>query len=88
MESKFGTRVISRLTDTPWPARSPDLSCLDYWFWSVCLSELRRCPASTLEEVIRAARDITVRAKVCKQAQGGPFEFMLKKYKRNVNREE
>ena len=70
----------------------------------MCLSELRRCPPSTLEElqntltaqtdsldreeIIHAARDISVRAKVCKQAQGGPFKFMLKKYKRNVNREE
>ena len=30
--SKFGDRVISRLTSIPWPSRSPDLSPLDFWF--------------------------------------------------------
>ena len=29
----FSNRVISRRTDIPWPACSPDLSPLDYWFW-------------------------------------------------------
>jgi hypothetical protein len=42
--TKFGTRVISRYAEQPWPAKSPDLSPLDFWFWSVCLRELRRCP--------------------------------------------
>ena len=104
LHSKFGTRVISRHTETPWPARSPDLSCLDYWFWSVCLAELRRSPPSSLEElqntvteytssldreeVIRASKDIIVRAKVCKAAQGGPFEYKLKKSKKVLDNEE
>ena len=86
LKLKFGTRVTSRHTDTPWPARSLDLFCMDFLFLSVCLSELRRCLPSTLEElkntvtaytssmdredVISAARDIIVRAKVCKEAQG------------------
>ena len=44
--AKFGNRFISRFTARPWPARSPCLSPLDYWFWSVGLSELRRQPSS------------------------------------------
>ena len=44
-------QVISRFTARPWPANSPNLSVLDYWFWSVCLSELRRFPPNTLEEL-------------------------------------
>ena len=43
--------MISRFTARPWPAKSPDLSVLDYWFWSVCLSELRGVPPNTLEEL-------------------------------------
>ena len=37
LAEKFGQRVISRLTARPWQAKSPCLSPLDYWFWSVCL---------------------------------------------------
>ena len=76
----------------------------DYWFWSICLGELRRSLPSSLdvlqetvnnfvqnlarEEIIRSARDVQIRARACVQANGGTFEHMLKKFKRNVNREE
>ena len=40
------------------------------------------------EVVIRAARDIQVRAMACKVAKGGAFEFRLKKFKTNLNNEE
>ena len=104
MNSEFGNRVISRHAERPWPARSPDMSPLDYWFWSVCLAELRRSPPSTLEElqetvedyvdslggdaVVKASRDILIRAKACKESGGGPFEYRLKKFKRNTSNEE
>lgn len=96
--SKFGERIISRHTPVPWPARSPDLSPLDFWFWSVCLAELRRNPPSSLdelketvevysntlekEEIIKACRDILPRADACIQSGGGAFEYKLKKIKR------
>ena len=57
MNSEFGNRVISRHAERPWPARSPDMSPLDYWFWSVCLAELRRSPPSTLEELQETVGD-------------------------------
>ena len=77
--------------------------CL-HWFWSVCLRELRRCPPTSLEalqdtvngfadsldreDIIKSARDIIIRTKACKEAQGGAFEYKLKKFKRSLNREE
>ncbi len=42
VQHHFGDQVIRRFTAWPWPANSPDLSVLGYWFWSVCLSELRK----------------------------------------------
>jgi transposase len=51
LDSKFSIRIFSRLTETPWPTKSPDLSPLDYCFWSVCLAELRRSPPSSLEDL-------------------------------------
>ena len=52
MASKFSNRVISRHTERPWPAKSPDLSPLDYWVWSLCLDELlRRSPPAFLEDL-------------------------------------
>lgn len=33
LRSKFGSRVISRHFEFPWPARSPDLTPMDFFFW-------------------------------------------------------
>ena len=44
LDDNFDGRVISRLTERPWPARSPDLSPLNFWFWAVALAALRRNP--------------------------------------------
>ena len=105
LKNKFRERIIFRRSGAlAWPARSPDLSPLDYWFWSICLGELRRSPPSSLddlqetinnfvqnlarEEIIRSARDVQIRAGACVQANGGTFEHRLKKFKRNVSREE
>ena len=40
------------------------------------------------EEITKSARDILIRAKACKEAQGGAFEYKLKKFKRSLNRED
>ena len=52
LQSKFGDRIISRRTETPWLAKSPDLSPLDYWFWSQCLAELRRNPTNNIQHQV------------------------------------
>ena len=49
---KFEERVINHFTESPWPAKSPDLSPLDYWFWSVCLVELRKNPPNSFPGLV------------------------------------
>ena len=44
LEQKIGARVISRLTEHPWPT-------LDYWFWNVAMAEVRRAPPATLDDL-------------------------------------
>ena len=79
LQQAFQGRVISRLTAIPWPSKSSDLSCLDYWFWGVAMQEIRRSKPSTLtelkrvvesfaermdqEEVVKSARHLRKRAK-------------------------
>ena len=97
LKKKFDGRVISRMMDQPWPAKSPDLSPLDYWFWGVAMSELRRVPPSTLselkmtveafaesldsDEVKRCTKHIRERARACIEKNGGQFERSIKKHK-------
>ena len=100
LASKFGSRVISNKTDRPWPTRSPDLSPLDFWFWGVCLVELRRHPPASLEElratinelarrmspaeVRKAVNNVSKRAEACIAANGDNFEHLLKKARRDI----
>lgn len=90
LAENFGDRIISRFTPHPWPARSPDLSPLDFWFWGAAMAELRRSPPATLddlkvtveayansldeEEVRRAVRHVRTRAHECLRKRGGAFE--------------
>ena len=92
LASKFGPRVISNLTDRVWPPKSPDLSPLDYWFWGICLAELRRSPPSSMEElketinefaasltpedIRKAVGDIIPRAEACMLSNGEAFEYI------------
>ena len=39
------------LTTIAWPAKSPDMSCLDLWFWGVTTDEVRKSRLSTLTEL-------------------------------------
>ena len=93
LKQKFSNRVISRRTDCPWPARSPDLSPLDYWFWSIMekavyLQKPRNIPALkrvveeaaqrvTEEEVRRAVASFSRRARLCSANMGAHFEAEL-----------
>ena len=58
-EYHFRNQVISWFTAQPWPAKSPKLSMLDYWFWAFCLAELRRDPPNTLEELKETVNALT-----------------------------
>ena len=50
---KFGYRVISRLTNRHWPAKSPDLSPLDYWFCSLTIAALAENPPATIDQLLK-----------------------------------
>lgn len=90
LSEKFQERVISRRTDRPWPAHSPDLSPLDYWFWGEMdhvvalkkpetLEDLKRIieeTAAAMEEaqVFRAVNSLRRRVLLCVKNNGGHFE--------------
>ena len=79
---------------TPKPVKSPDLSPLDYWFWSVCLVELRKNSLNSIPEIvytveryaaslnkdqiITALNDILPRAQACIEYDGGAFDYKPK----------
>ena len=42
------------LTSIAWPAKSPDMSCLDFWFWVVVMEEVRKSRPSTLTIKLKA----------------------------------
>ena len=95
LDSKFNGRVISDKMDIQWPARSPDLSPLDHWFWGVAIAELQKCRPSNLDElklvveglaesldqdeISRGVQHIRRRAQVCLDAGGRRFEHKLRK---------
>ena len=100
LQEAFQGRVISRLTTIAWPAKSPDMSCLDFWFWGVAMEEVRKSKHSTLnelkavveafaesvdqEEVKRSARSTWNRARACKAVAGASFEGSLEKILRGL----
>ena len=75
-----------------WPAKSPDLSCLDFWFWGAAMQEVSKSRPSTINElklvvnrfavdlsedaVIRATQHIR-RAQACVHESGAHFEHAL-----------
>ena len=83
------------LTTIAWPAKSPDMSCLDFWFWVVVVEEVRKRRPSTLtklnavveafaesvdpEEVKRAARSTWNHARACRAVAGASFQGSLQK---------
>lgn len=89
----FPNKVISNLGDIRWPARSPDLSPLDYYLWGTMknkiyrivprdIDELRRKIVSTLRQirrrdVIRAINNLRKRVELCLEMDGNQFEHRL-----------
>ena len=46
LTNQFGNKIISHYMEFPWPARSPDLSPLDYFLWGYVKKHvLKRQPA-------------------------------------------
>jgi len=83
------------LTTIAWTAKSPDMSCLDFWCCLVVMEKLRKSRPSTLtelkavveafaesvdpEEVKRSARSTWNRARACRAVAGTSFKGNLKK---------
>ncbi len=47
-------RVISRGCKNPWPARSPDINPLDFWFWATLKARIFHCRQPTSLEHLKA----------------------------------
>ena len=91
---KFQGRVISRGTPITWPAHSPDLNPLDFYFWGEAQQEVYREQPESIESLVqcvkrfaetreastieRVAENVLKRAKMCLEANGGHFQHLLK----------
>ena len=51
LSTKFGYHVITRRSAHPWPARFPDLSVWDFFFWGALKEKVYASSPSTLEEL-------------------------------------
>ncbi|XP_017885361.1 histone-lysine N-methyltransferase SETMAR-like [Ceratina calcarata] len=52
LNSTFGEKWIGRRGPVPWPARSPDLNPLDFFFWGHFKTLVYSTPVNTLEDLV------------------------------------
>ena len=52
LDVTFGQQWIGRGGPVHWPARSPDLSCLDFYFWGHMKSLVYDTPVDNAEELV------------------------------------
>ena len=52
VDLQFPNRFIRRNGPLPWPARSPDLSCLDFYLWRHMKSLIYATPVQTEQVVV------------------------------------
>lgn len=87
---KFPERVISRRTSHPWPASSPDLNLLDFWFWGEMEQVIQEKQPTSIdslkaivdeaaasmepEKIHRACQNFRRRVEMCRLKEGGHFE--------------
>ena len=94
LNEKFADRIISRKSFIHWPACSPDLNPLDYYFWGMASYEVYQTNPETLLDVMEAVtavcaivgspevkksvRNIRKRLEKCAQQDGGHFQHLVK----------
>ena len=92
MAQKFGDRVISRRTDNPWAAHSPDLNPCDFFLWGYAKDNIYAGNPTTLQDlkiaITRFVRQIP--ADICKRvtenfarAYFGPDTMLTNKLSKN-----
>lgn len=93
LNAKFGGRWIGTNGPVRWPARSPDLTPLDFWFWGylkdrVYLTRpeneeilrqriINACREIPPNLILNATNGVTRRCQLCVQQGGGQFEQYL-----------
>ena len=93
LKSRFGNKVISHRTDFLWPARSPDLSPLDFFLWSYVKEKVFSTRPSNINDLKIAVREALAlidqdtlsavtanfekRVEMCIHQRGGHFEHLL-----------
>lgn len=92
LDQQFPQRWIGRGGPTAWPARSPDLTPLDFFLWGYIKEKVYATPVSTLAELEgrimeafatitpemlqNVLRNISERAQACHMEGGGHFEHL------------
>ena len=94
LKGKFNGRVISNRLDFSWPAKSPDLNPLDYFFWGAAEADVNKKKPKTICDLKKVVEDYAnqitrdtlhrvddnfmERVKICFQEDGGHFEHLSK----------
>ncbi len=80
LKEQFGDRIISRRSNHPWPASSPDLSPLDFFFWSVCEQKVFKSKPTNIEELKEVVRSIpeTISEEVLENVEKSFFKRITK----------
>lgn len=97
LKSKFGDRILSRNTEHHWPPNSPDLSPMDFSFWSQAMLYINKNKPRTIAEmkttveeftanlgedaIRKMARHVRKRALACVASEGRHFEHNMKTIK-------
>lgn len=58
LKARFSQRLISHRSDFPWPARSPDLSPLDFFLWGFVKEKVFRTAPSNIAQLKNEVRQV------------------------------
>ncbi len=71
--TRFSQRLISHKSDFPWPARSPDLSPLDYFLWGFVKEKGFLSAPSNIAELKNKVREAIASIDANTAERGGKF---------------
>ena len=64
LDRQFPDQWIGRGGPIPWPARSPDVTPLDFFFWGFVKDQVFKTPVDDIEELKRRIREVVERVDV------------------------